>query len=142
MVSNGARRVATRIGWVLAAVAVFSVSAACGGDESAQERYCAAGEALRSDILALQDLDLVGEDADGLESALDTIDDDLDEMREAARDSAADEIEALQSAVTDVEDAVSRLGEQLSTDNVQGLTDAILGVAGAAQDVYATLSDC
>jgi uncharacterized phage infection (PIP) family protein YhgE len=142
MASNHARRGLTCLGRVAAVAVAMTALAACGDDQSAQDRYCEAGEALRTDILALQDLDLIGEGVDGLESALNTIDDDLEALRDAARESAADEVEALESAVADVESAVTQLGEQLSTDNVSTLVDAIGAVGSAAQDVYATLSDC
>ena len=49
--------------------------AACSDDDgqSAQERYCEAGEALESSVTALVELDLVAEGTNGVESAVEEV---------------------------------------------------------------------
>ena len=119
------------------------VVAGCGGDdESAQDRYCAAGESLESSLDELTGLDLVAEGTDGLTAAVDEVQSDLDDLRDSASEAAADEVSALEQAVDDLSDAISTLGGDLTSDNASAVGTAIENVATAARSVRDTLSDC
>ncbi|MGI9643030.1 MAG: hypothetical protein ACR2N9_09625 [Acidimicrobiia bacterium] len=127
------------------AVVLALVAFGCGDDDdgqSAQEKYCEAGQSLESSVNALTDLDLVAEGTDSLESAIDTIADEVDALQDAAADAAEDEVDALEDALDELDDAFSDLGDDISTDNVGALQTAIQGVSTAAQGVYGTLTDC
>jgi len=115
---------------------------ACGSDENAQDAYCDAGESVRSSLGSLTDLNIVAEGTDGLNSAVGEVRDDLNELSDAATDAAADEVDALGDSVEALEQAISDLGGGVSTDDAAALGVAIQGIGTAAQDVYATLSDC
>ena len=115
---------------------------ACGSDENAQDAYCDAGDAVRSSLASLTDLDLVAEGTDGLNSAVDEVRDDLNELSDTATDAAADEVSALDDSVAALEDAISDLSGGVSTDDAAALGTAIQSIGTAAQDVYETLSDC
>lgn len=116
--------------------------AGCGDDESAQERYCNAGESLRTSLSALTSLDLVAEGTNGLESAIDQVKDDLDDLQDAASDAAADDVDAFDDAVDALDSAFSDLGGDLTAENATAVGTAIQNVSTAAQAVFATLSDC
>ena len=120
------------------------VAAGCGSDddESAQDRYCAAGESLESSLDELASLDLVAAGTDGLTAAVDEVHSDLDELRDAASDAAADEVGALEQAVDGLDEAISTLGGDLTSDNATAVGTAIDNVSAAAQSVRSTLSDC
>lgn len=137
--SSGRRRArAALVATILGVVAL----AGCGDDETAQERYCNAGESLATSLSALTSLDLIAEGTDGLESAVDQVQDDLDDLQDAASDAAADEVDALDQAVDALDSAISDLGGDLTADNASAVGAAIGEVSTAAQAVLGTLSDC
>ena len=115
---------------------------ACGDDESAQDRYCNAGEDLQGSVAALADVDLIAEGTDGLESALNQIGDDVDTLQDAATDAAADDVDAVESAVQGLEDAVANVGGELSSENIDGVLTALGAVVSAVDGLATTLSDC
>ena len=125
-------------------MAVVLLAAGCSDDDekSAQELYCEGGDSLQTTIGALTDLDLIAEGTNGLESALSAVQDDLGQLRDAATDAAADDVEELEDALDDFDSAVDELGGEISTDNVAALTAAMRTVGSAAEGVYATLTDC
>jgi hypothetical protein len=134
-------------------------------EPTAAQKYCEAGQSLESSINALvglvgvddarQALDLVTQSTsvttmnDDLESAIDAVEDDLDALQETATDAAADEVDVVERAMGDLNDALSKLSSNLFTssetadlDNAAAAQDAAQGVATAAQAVYGTLTDC
>lgn len=117
--------------------------AACGDDdESAQDRYCEAGEQLRADMAALVDVDIIASGTDGVQAAFSDVESSVDELRSSASDAAEDEVAAFVDALDDVGDALGALGGEISRDNASGVIEAIQAASAAAQDVYGTLSDC
>ena len=132
----------------LLAVGALALAAGCSDDEeageatSSQEAYCAAGDELRASMSSLVDLDVLAEGTNGIQDAASTVANDLDELRAAADDAAADEVATLQEAVEDVTDALSELGNDLTVDNAGAVIDAIENAASAANAVFDTLSDC
>lgn len=133
---------AALVGALAALVAVVGV-AGCGDDDDGgpEEAYCAAADALRADVSALTDLDVVAEGTNALEDRFDAIRSDLDDLRESGREVAADEIDALDAAVDDLQSAIDALGGELSVDNASVVLDAIGDVGPAAQAVYSRLSE-
>jgi len=147
--SGTARRSArpgTRRGGCSTAIAIvvgLVALSGCGDDEeSAQDRYCAAGESLQSDVESLATLDLLSEGTNGLNSALEQVEDDLEELLDSASATAEDEAATLNESVDGLEDAVAALGGDLTTENVAAIVAAINDVGSAAQGVFATLADC
>ena len=128
------------VGTVLGLVAL----AGCGDDDdaSAQEEYCAAGESLESSVAALANLDLIAGGTDSLSAAVDTVQDDVNELRDSASDAAADDVDALEQSVDDLESALADFVGEISTENTSALATAIQNVGAAAQAVYGTLTDC
>lgn len=130
----------------LAVVGVMGLAlatAGCGDDDkSSQETYCEAGESLESSVAALVNLDLIAEGTDGLNAALDSVEGDLEELRDAASDAAADEVDALRGSVEELESSISTLGGEITLENVSALGTAVENVATSAQGVYTTLTDC
>jgi len=122
----------------------IALLAGCGSDddESAQDKYCEAGQSLESSVAALGNLDLVAEGTDGLESALGAAEDDVNELRDTASDAAADDVSALQESLDNLESAISDLGGEVTSENVSALSTAVQNVSTSAQAVYGTLSDC
>lgn len=136
--SRRSRLAGTALALTLGAAALV----ACGDDESAQDRYCEAGESLNASVAALFDLDVVAEGTNGLRSALEDVENDLTELRESASDAASDEVDALNDAVDELNDALSAAGDSLTANNATGVVDAIGGVRSAFAAIGDTLTDC
>ena len=126
----------------LAGAVALGAAACSDDDQSAQERYCEAGASLESSVNALLNVDVIAEGANGVESAVDAVKDDADELGDSATDAAADEADALDDALSDLGDALGAAGDDLTSDNAAAVVDAISAVQSAATGVYATLSDC
>lgn len=138
---RGSRSTALRTVAVAALLGV-ALLAGCGDDESAQDRYCEAGAALESSVAALFEVDVIAEGTDGVRAAVDAVQDDVEELAESARDATADDVDALDSAVGDLNDAIAAAGEQLTEENATAVVDAIGAVQQAWNRVSDTLSDC
>ena len=131
--------------WIFATALVAALSlAACGSDDdtSAQEKYCEAGQSLESSAAALLDLDLVAKGTSGLEDAINAVEEDLDALRGSATEAAADEVDALEQSVKDLDSELSDVGGDISADNVAALQTAVQNVATAFQGLNNTLTDC
>ncbi len=102
-------------------------SSSCGDDdgESAQDRYCQAGAELESSVAALVELDLIAEGTNGLESAIQAVDDDLTVLDETANEASADDVDALEQAFTDLESALAGLEGGITAQNVSDLAFAV-----------------
>ena len=148
MIENQTRRVRSSTGrsaaiLLTAGLAVAGI-AGCGSDDepSAQEKYCEAGDSLQSSGDALVGLDLVAEGTDGLDSAVDAVKGDVEELRDAASDAAADDVSVLEQSVDDLEGALSDLGGEITSENAAAVSTTVQNVGSAAQAVYGTLTDC
>lgn len=132
-------RRATAVGAV-AALAI--TAAACGDDdESAEDRFCAAGDALEADVAGLASVDIVSGGLDALEEQYDAVADDVDELRDAGTDVAADELDALDASTDALGDALSELGGEITTANATAVATAVDDVASAAAAVFDVLAN-
>ncbi|MGI9576662.1 MAG: hypothetical protein ACR2OH_00500 [Microthrixaceae bacterium] len=132
------------IAGLLAGVLLASVVSGCGDDdgESAQERYCAAGEDLEASVTSLVELDLIAEGTNGLEAAIESVIDDVAVLDETASEAAADDVDSLEQSLADLESALEGLEGGITADNVSALAFAVEAVGTSAAAVYSTLSDC
>lgn len=129
---------------VLPLVAAIGISG-CGSDDdgqSSQEKYCEAGDQLRSDVTALLELDVAAVGTDGLESAIEAVDQSLSDLSGAAESAVEDEVAALEDAMSDVDSALSDVGGELTEENAEGVIVAIDAAFVAADAVYDTLANC
>ncbi len=147
MTSRTTTRTMTMFGAVLLAGALFV--AGCGSDDdessddvSSQDAYCQAGEELRVAIEDLVSLDIIATGTDGLRAAVDSVESSLADLRDAADEAAAEEVEALEESVEAAESSLSDLGEEISVDNATAVGSAVAAVGTSAQAVYDTLTDC
>ena len=107
-----------------------------------QEKYCAAGDELHTSLDELLNLDIVSTGTDGLNEALGAVNEDLDELRGAAESVAADQVAALDDAISGVGTAISDLSGELTAENATAIGTAIQEAGTAADAVYQTLTDC
>jgi hypothetical protein len=133
-----------------AALAGLIVIGACGDDDDDQaassttneEALCDAVDTAKDDIRALGDIDVVAEGTDAVEASLTTIREDLAELRELAPDTAPDEAEAFDNALSSLGDAISALGdESLTAASAQDVVAAGASTVEAGQAYLGALDD-
>ena len=132
------RTVVTAVAVVLAVGSL----AACGSDsdgESAEDKFCAAGDSLRSNISGIADIDIVSGGTDAITEQVSAIQTDVDELRESGADVAADEVSALETAVEELDSALSDLGDDISVESAQAVGNAVGSVVTSASDVFERL---
>lgn len=121
---------------------VALVLAGCGDDETAQDRYCAAGEDLGESLDALSSVSLLDDGPDGIREAAEDVRNDIGTMQDNASEAVEGDVAALGEALTDLEDQFADLGDEFSVASIEAITAGIGRVLSAAGDVIATLSDC
>lgn len=127
---------------VVGAVLAVGSLAACGSDsddESAEDKFCAAGDSLRSNISGIADIDIVSGGTDAITEQVSAIQTDVDELRESGADVAADEVSALQTAIDELDSALSDLGGDISVESAQAVGNAVGSVVTSAGDVIERL---
>jgi hypothetical protein len=96
---------------------------------------CADRDALRESIGNLADVDVVADGTNGLTDAIDAVSDDLAAVRDSAGDDMKPEVEAVRSALDDVQTAVSNG----PTDDLEGTADALSTLASSTSDLLDAL---
>ena len=125
---------------VVGVLAVVLVLGACGDDDdddggggqaatttttAGGDELCPAVDDLRQDVGALDDVDVVQEGTSAVEDQLDAIRDDLSQIRQAAPDTAPDEADAFDRALTSLDDAGEAVGDgELTAESARDLADA------------------
>jgi len=138
-------RVALRV-LGIASIACAGALTACGSDsdsdaESSQEIFCEAGQSLRNSVAGIADIDIVSGGTDAVTEQFSAIQDDVTELRESGADVASEEIDALGTAVDDVESALSDLGDDISISGASTVGDAIVNLVSAAGALIERLDD-
>jgi hypothetical protein len=134
---------------VMLAVSV-ALLVACGSDDpdsssgttttvSPEEAYCADGDQLKSDLSALEALDLPADGTDAVKAQIDTIKSDLSTLKSSGADVASTEISAFEASVDTLESAMDEVSGDLTVSNSANAVVAVEGVIAAGQDVVSTL---
>jgi ABC-type glycerol-3-phosphate transport system substrate-binding protein len=106
-----------------------SATSAAGGDP------CADRDELRSSIDALTEVDVVAEGTNGLEPAIEAVTEDLAAVQESAGDDIQPEVDAVGSALDDVEAAVSNG----SAEDAAQIAASLSTLAGTASELLEAL---
>jgi hypothetical protein len=121
--------------------------AACGSDSDSgssttttpQEAVCADKEALEQSVRDLGNIDLSESDESTLEDQANKIGDELDALGNSVKANLEPEVEALKSAVKDLETALKSFGDQSITTSITEAGDAISKVGSASSDLASKL---
>jgi hypothetical protein len=135
-----------------AALAILLPLAACGDDDDDQtasstttssgDALCSAVGDLEDDIGALVDLDVVADGTDAVKSSLSAIRADFAEIRDQAPDTAPDEADAFDSALTSLEEAVEAVGDgTLTADSARDVIAAAASTVTTGQAYLGALDD-
>lgn len=124
-------------GGAAVAVAVMLLTAGCGDDDSPEAAFCDAAENLDSDVEALGEVDVAAEGTDALRSALGDIQSDLTELRTTGSEVFSEELTALDSALSGLEEALEAVSGDPTADDV---TAIVAGVQETSQATQAALT--
>jgi hypothetical protein len=117
--------------------------AGCGSDSDSsssttttpQDAVCKDKDALEQSIRDLTNLDLATAGKDKIESDAKDVQKNLDALGESAKQSIQPQVDALKSAVQDLEDAVKSFGNQSISQSLQDTGAAISKVGSAGADL-------
>ena len=122
--------------------------AACGDDSdssgttttsSAEQAYCADGDQLKSDVASITDMDIVADGTDAVTAQIDTLKDDLSALKSSAGDVASSEITTFETALDDLQSALSTVSGDLTLANASDVLSAVQSVGTAGTAVVTTL---
>ena len=130
---------------LVACLAVGLTVAACGSDDDTSsttttapvDDVCADKEALSASLADLQDVDVTADGTTGLETAVGTVQDDLDALGESAGDELQPQVDDVRGSLQELETAVTNFGSEGPTQ----VLDAIAAVASSSSTLITSLDD-
>ena len=133
----------------LSAIAAIAVISGCSSSSSSshttttvasgKQPVCAARANLQQSVTALANPSLLTGGKSAIQSALDTVKTNLDAVSSSAQQVYKPQVEAVKSAVSDLETALSKLGNGSPTQNLQAIGTAITKVGSTAATLVTTL---
>jgi|tagenome__1003787_1003787.scaffolds.fasta_scaffold19996445_2 hypothetical protein len=134
-----------------AVVALALTVAGCGSDSdadsssstttSAQSAVCKDKTELQNSVKRLTNLDLATAGEGKIDSDAQDVKDNLDALGKSVKANLKPEVEALKSAVQDLEDAVKGFGDQSISQSIQDAGSAISKVGSTSADLARKLND-
>ena len=106
---------------------------------SGKQEVCAARADLKQSVTALADPALLTGGKAGIQSALDTVKTNLDAVSTAAQESYKPQVDAVKSAVGDLETAVSQIGNGSPSQTLQDVGSAITKVGSTSAALATSL---
>ena len=126
-----------------AATLGLAVLAGCSSDDSSsttttkagtsKDAVCNARTKLKNNLKSLEDPSLLTEGKSGIQSELDSLEKDLDNLMSAAKTDYQPQVDAVKSSIDDLKTAVKDLGNGPLTDNVQDIGKAITKVGNTTE---------
>jgi hypothetical protein len=107
---------ATTVERTTAPTTTATIARAASGDA------CTDREALRSDIAALTDVDVVAEGTNGLKAAVDAVKSDLEKVKASAGSIVEPQVQAVQDAIAAAETGIEHLGQGGAAEVATALT--------------------
>jgi hypothetical protein len=121
---------------------------ACGDDSdssgttttsSAEQAYCADADQLKSDVASIKDMEVVADGTDAVTTQISTLKDDLSALKSSAGDVASPEISTFETALDDLQSALSAVSGDLTLANASDVVSAVQSVATTGTAVVTTL---
>jgi hypothetical protein len=131
---------------VVVCVALTAVVASCGGDDdddsssaatTTTASVCADREALQTSVDSLQDVDLVAEGTNGVNAAIDGVQEDLTALQTSAGAELQPEVQAVQDDIDELKTAA----ENLDSGGAADAAAAVSGVVSSAGTLLDSLAD-
>jgi hypothetical protein len=108
-------------------VGVMLLLVGCGDDDDAQSAVCDAQSQLDEDVDELKNLDMSDTSVNDVKGILSDIGDDVQNLKDAASDELSPQIDAVSSALDDLDSTVSNLGSSASPSDAASAIQQSLG---------------
>jgi hypothetical protein len=138
-------------GLALAAVVLAGCSDDDSGSSSSADKAttttanaeCAARDSLKTSVKGLADPSLLTGGKAGIQSAVDQVSSDLDDVVSTTKDANQSDVDATKAALTDLKSAVSAMGDGSLTANLQAVGNALAKVGTTGEKLVSSLgTDC
>ena len=119
--------------------AAASSSSSSANDPAGKEEVCAARDQLKTSVAALTDATLLTGGTAGIKAAVAQVQTDRAAVKTAGKETYATEVDAMQSAVDQLETAAGELGNGNAAENLQSVGSAIAVTGVAAEKLFTKL---
>jgi hypothetical protein len=116
-----------------------AASSSRASDPAGKEQVCAARDQLKTSVAALTDASLLTSGTTGINAAVAQVQTDLAAVKTAGKQTYATEVDAMQSAVDQLETAAGALGNGNAAENLQSVGSAIAVTGVAAEKLFTKL---
>ena len=106
---------------------------------AAKQQLCQARDQLKTSVQALTKASLLVGGTTAIKAAVDKVQTDLTDLKAAAQQTYGPQVDAMQTALTQLETAVGTLGTGSATQNLQAVGTAIAPVGTTSADLFTTL---
>ena len=127
-------------GMVLAGCGSGSKSSSTTTTTSAKQAVCASRSKLQQSVKALAEPSTLTSGKSGITAALDTVKQNLDDLASAAKSDVQPKVDAVKTAVDQLQTAVSTMSVGNLADGLQSVSDAIAKVGTTASSLFGALS--
>lgn len=114
-------------------------SSSPSSDPAGKEEVCAARDQLKTSVTALTSASLLTGGTDGIKAAVQQVQTDLTAVKTAGKQTYETEVDAMQSAVDQLQTAADNLGNGDTAQNLQAVGTAIASTGVAAEDLFTKL---
>jgi len=108
-------------------------------DSAGKEQICAARDGLKTSVAALTNASLLTGGTNGIKAAVAQVQTDLAAVKTAGAQTYATEVDAMQSAVDQLQTAAGELGNGNAAENLQSVGTAIAATGVAAEKLFTKL---
>jgi len=117
-----------------------AASSSAANAPAGKEQICAARDQLKASVAALVNPALLTGGTAAIKGAVDKVQSDLDAVQEAGKQDYATEVDAVQSALQQLQTAVTKLGDGNATNNLQAVGTAIAATGTSAEALITKLN--
>ncbi len=136
-----------------AATLGLAVLAGCSSDDSSststtnsatnKDAVCSARTKLKNNLKSLEDPSLLTEGKSGIQSSLDSVEQDVNNLTDAAKSDYKPQVDAVKSAIDDLKSAIKDVGSGSLTDSIQAIGKAVTRVGSTTETLLNQVkADC
>ena len=115
----------------------------CWEPSAASVRSCNARTKLKNNLQSLEDPSLLTEGKSGIQSSLDSVEQDVNNLTDAAKSDYKPQVDAVKSAIEDLKTAVGNMGDGSLTQNLQDVGKAVTKVGSTTETLLNQVkADC
>jgi hypothetical protein len=123
-----------------ASAAASASSSSSANDPAGKQQVCAARDQLKTSVTALTDASLLKGGTTGIKAAIAQVQTNLTAVKTAGKQTYATEVDAMQSAVDQLQTAAGELGNGNAAENLQSVGTAIAATGLAAEKLFSKLT--